>query len=148
MFDKICYSIIAVLVVANGFYIHKNFFEEKHIIHNEIKQNFNVLPVNEDKPIVKLRTTKSIVTGFNTVPEQTDGNPCNAAHGNICGRNDVVACPTNLKPHTKVIILNKIYECMDRTASKFDGRFDISFDKDIKAAKNFGKRNLDVIIIK
>jgi len=63
-----------------------------------------------------------------------------AKFGYICERDDVVACPRDIPAHTKVIIFNKEYECMDWTAYKYNGRFDISFDKDIQGAKNFRKK--------
>jgi hypothetical protein len=71
------------------------------------------------------------VTGFNTVPAQTDSTPCIAASGaNICGRHDAVACPQGIKLGTVVEIRGETYVCEDRTARKFNGRFDISCDKD------------------
>ncbi len=71
------------------------------------------------------------VTGFNTVSKQTDTTPCIAATGdNICGRRNVVACPRSLPFGTVVEINGKAYLCEDRTAQKFNGRFDISCDKD------------------
>jgi len=71
------------------------------------------------------------VTGYNTVAAQTDDQPCIAATGdNICGRRNVVACPRSLALGTVVEIHGKAYLCEDRTARKFDGRFDISCDKD------------------
>lgn len=74
---------------------------------------------------------KARVTGYNTVKAQTDQTPCISATGDdICGRNDVVACPRNIKLGTKVEIDGKTYFCLDRTALKFNGRFDISCDKD------------------
>jgi hypothetical protein len=71
------------------------------------------------------------VTGFNTVPAQTDRTPCIAASGaNICGRHDAVACPQTIKLGTVVEIRGDTYVCEDRTARKYNGRFDISCDKD------------------
>ena len=71
------------------------------------------------------------ITGFNTVPAQTDSTPCTAASGaNICGRHDAVACPQSIKLGTVVEIRGETYICEDRTARKYDGRFDISCDKD------------------
>lgn len=95
-------------------------------------------PKSEDtnKPARKATgdTVYAFITGYNTVPEQTDSTPCLAAGGNICGRDDVVACPTYLPLHSWVRIDGKEYECMDRTHSKYDGRFDISCDKDYQCA--------------
>ena len=71
------------------------------------------------------------VTGFNTVPAQTDSTPCIAASGaNICGRHDAVACPQGIRLGTIVEIRGETYVCEDRTARKYNGRFDISCDKD------------------
>lgn len=71
------------------------------------------------------------VTGYNTVPEQTDSTPCIAASGDdICGRTDVVACPRALPLGTEVEIDGKRYVCLDRLAPKYDHRIDVSCDKD------------------
>ena len=73
----------------------------------------------------------AFVTGYNTVAAQTDSTPCIAASGaNICGRRDAVACPRSIGLGTLVEIRGAVYVCEDRTARKFDGRFDISCDKD------------------
>lgn len=74
---------------------------------------------------------RAFVTGYNTVAAQTDATPCMATGGPICGRTDVIACPTSIPLHTHVLVANKAYECMDRTAPRLDGRFDISCDKDM-----------------
>lgn len=72
------------------------------------------------------------ITGYNTTADQTDGTPCIAAGGNICGRKDAVACPPTLALRSWVVIGGKKYQCMDRTAEKFKHRFDISCDKDMQ----------------
>jgi 3D (Asp-Asp-Asp) domain-containing protein len=93
-------------------------------------------------------TVTATVTAYNTVKAQTDSNPCEAASGdNICGRRDVVACPRRVPLGTWVKIKGKHYECLDRTAKKHDGRFDISFDKDIQAALNWGIPRVKVTIL-
>lgn len=82
-------------------------------------------------PTVRVQTAYAYVTGYNTVPEQTDSTPCIAASGaNICGRTDVVACPRKMPFGTKVEIDGKVYTCEDRLAEKYDNRIDISCDKD------------------
>jgi hypothetical protein len=74
---------------------------------------------------------RAMVTGYNTVPAQTDKTPCIAASGkNICGRRDAVACPRDIELGTVVEIRGATYTCEDRTARKFNDRFDISCDKD------------------
>lgn len=73
------------------------------------------------------------VTGYNTVPEQTDSTPCIAASGaDICGRTDVVACPRAMAFGTELEIDGKRYVCEDRLAVKYDHRIDISCDKNTK----------------
>jgi hypothetical protein len=77
------------------------------------------------------RDVRAYVTGYNTVPGQTDDTPCIAASGaNICGRTDAVACPRHISLGTYLAIRGVIYVCEDRLAKKFDRRFDISCDKD------------------
>jgi hypothetical protein len=74
---------------------------------------------------------RAFVTGYNTIPGQTDSTPCVAASGaNICGRRDAVACPRRINLGTTVEISGITYVCEDRLAKKFDDRFDISCDKD------------------
>ncbi|MBV9824816.1 MAG: hypothetical protein JO001_03910 [Alphaproteobacteria bacterium] len=78
------------------------------------------------------RLIYAYVTGYNTTVAQTDDTPCIAATGdNICGRRNVVACPRSMPLGTVVEIHGRPYLCEDRTARKFDGRFDISCDKDM-----------------
>ena len=75
---------------------------------------------------------RAYVTGYNTVPGQTDDTPCTAASGaDICGRRDAVACPRPIAFGTVVEIRGATYVCEDRLARKFDSRFDISCDKDV-----------------
>jgi hypothetical protein len=74
---------------------------------------------------------RAFVTGYNTVPAQTDSEPCIAASGaNICGRRDAVACPRKIGLGTVIEINGNTYVCEDRLAKKFDRRFDVSCDKD------------------
>ena len=88
------------------------------------------------------------VTAYNTVEGQTDDTPCISASGdNICGRDDVVACPTSLPLGALVEINGKVYECLDRTNPRFNGRFDISFDKDVQGALAWGIKKVEVKII-
>jgi len=93
------------------------------------------------------KTIYALTTGYNTVKEQTDNTPCISASGdNICGRKDVVACPRSIELGTQVKINGKYYLCLDRLAEKYDNRFDISFDKDMKSAINYGKQYQEVTI--
>ena len=110
------------------------------------------------EPINGSRVINATITAFNTVEEQTDDRPCESASGHwICGRTDVVACPPHIPFHTWVEIpmgidqvfgatIIKRFECLDRTASKYSDRFDISFDKDMEGALNWGIKTLQVKI--
>ena len=101
-----------------------------------------------NSPILIKEQTYATITAYNTVPEQTWGDPCISASGdNICGKKNVVACPRSIPLGTWVIIDNEYYQCLDRLALKYDDRFDISFDKDIEGAKEFGKQEKEVIIL-
>jgi hypothetical protein len=74
---------------------------------------------------------ETYVTGYNTVAQQTDDEPCISASGaNICGRRDAIACPRFLKLGTVVEVNGKRFVCEDHTAPKYNHRFDISCDKD------------------
>ena len=94
----------------------------------------------ETTPHIEIEVSKTYaatryyqVTGYNTVPEQTDSTPCIAASGhNICGRKDVAACPRAIPLGTKIEIDGEQYICLDRLALKYDHRIDISCDKDKK----------------
>lgn len=100
-------------------------------------------------PILVKEVITAVVTAYNTVPEQTWGDPCISASGdNICGMSNVVACPRAIPLGTWIIIDEEYYICLDRLALKYDKRFDISFDKDIKGAKEFGKQLKEIKIIR
>ena len=94
------------------------------------------------------KTVLATVTGYNTVHAQTDSDPCISASGhNICGRKNVVACPRSIPLESWIIIDGKYYQCLDRMNARFENNFDISFDKDILGAINFGRQEKSVIII-
>ncbi|MBP8689028.1 3D domain-containing protein [Patescibacteria group bacterium] len=118
----------------------------------ECPEYFNredVFLITYNSPILIKKQTYATITAYNTVPEQTWGDPCISASGdNICGKKNIVACPRSIPLGTWVIIDNEYYQCLDRLALKYDDRFDISFDKDIEGAKEFGKQNKEVLIIK
>ena len=87
------------------------------------------------------------VSAYNTIEAQTDDSPCIAASGkDICGRTDVIACPLQYPFGTEIQILDKIYICEDRIKNKV-GKIDISFDKDIAGANQWGRKYLEVQIL-
>ncbi len=73
---------------------------------------------------------KAYVTGYNSYIAQTDSSPCIAAGGYICGRSDVITCSRDYPLGTTIEVDGKDYICLDRTAPKYDHRFDIFCDKD------------------
>ena len=60
-------------------------------------------------PILIKEQVLATITAYNTIPEQTDNTPCLGAGGNICGRNNVVACPRSIPLGTWVIIDDTYY---------------------------------------
>src|SRR4029077_21268845 len=75
-----------------------------------------VQPAPSSKPDIYVET---YVTGYNTVPGQTDATPCIAASGaNICGRRDAIACPPLLPLGAIVEIKGKKYVCEDRRSPR------------------------------
>lgn len=106
----------------------------------ELEQSKQVVMAAEIEPAEEIKapepkaykTITTKVTGYNTVPAQTDNTPCIAASGhNICGRMDVAACPRSIPLGTDIEIDGKVYTCLDRLAPKYDHRIDISCDKDM-----------------
>ena len=80
----------------------------------------------------------AIITAYNSVESQTDLSPCVGAGGNICGLNNVVACPRSIPLGIRVMVDNKEYICKDRMSLKYPNRFDIFFDKDLESALVWG----------
>ena len=102
------------------------------LIEHGVEERLELLPEAkaEERPSAQI---EAYVTGYNTVPEQTDDTPCVASRNVwICGRTDVVACPRQYGLGTEVDIRGSRYVCLDRTNEKYDGRWDISCDKDMQ----------------
>lgn len=98
---------------------------------------------------------KAVVTAYNSVPEQTDGDPCIAADGtDICEafRNGERACAANCLRFGSVVDVPGIGQCVvrDRTASRFGSRIDVYFGgrDQIKTARQWGKKTLVLTIIR
>lgn len=127
--------------------------EQREEKKQEIEQKIKDLQSKKDEALtIQEKEVDNVflatVTAYNTVEWQTDSTPCLAAGGHICGRTDVIACPSVYALGTWVHVEGMgEYECMDRTATKYNGRFDISFDKDIDGAIAFGKKTLEVTIL-
>jgi len=102
-----------------------------------------------NSPLIVSEKIISIITAYNTVIEQTAGDPCISASGdNICGMKNIAACPRRIELGTWINIDGEYYQCLDRLASKYDNRFDICFDKDLEGAIEFGKQYKEIIIFR
>lgn len=94
-------------------------------------------------------TKQATVTAYSEI-DTCPNRPCRMANGKIAQIGDI-ACPRALKLDTKVEIEGTIYTCSDRTAKKYDGRYDIWTGTGVKGhleAIKWGKRKLEVKIIK
>jgi 3D (Asp-Asp-Asp) domain-containing protein len=113
-------------------------------------------PCSLPKEDRKSLSFKAVVTAYNSVPEQTDGDPCIAADGtDICEalRRGEGTCAANCLPFGSVLDIPGLGACVvrDRTASRYGSRIDLYLGgrDQIKAAKTWGiKKGLIVTIIK
>lgn len=72
---------------------------------------------------------------------------CLTASGKIATAGITAACPRKYKFGTKIKVDEKIYECQDRTAKKYNDRFDIFADESLKQAFKWGKQLKQVEIL-
>lgn len=109
-----------------------------------LEANFKLYSVSEG-------TTRQI-TAYNSVPEQTWGDPCvSADNTNICERFAAgeLICAANFVPLGTKLYIDTIGQCTvaDRMNRRYTDRVDFFMDKDIAAAKNFGIKSLKVLIV-
>lgn len=146
MFDKISYILIGILVIANVVLTYRNIkaWKDDHIADSgKMVEMRNVLPENENKRVMMT------VTGYSSV-EGCDDSECVMANGKRAYIG-AVACPRGWKLGTVVKFEGKEYECMDRLSRKYDNRIDVFFgygNEAFKEARKFGKRNLEVEIVR
>lgn len=102
-----------------------------------------------------IETYEATVTAYNSVPEQTDGEPCRAADGDdICERNGLgdKTCASNIFPFGQQLYIQGLGICTvrDRTSGKYAKRIDWYFGgrNELQAAKVFGKQRLQVKVLK
>lgn len=94
-------------------------------------------------------TASSVVTGYSSL-DSCNTKLCLMASGKSAYIG-AVACPTKLHLGTTVQINGKVYTCEDRTAKRFNGRYDIFFGYGKEAhqkALTWGIKRLDVSIVK
>ncbi len=91
---------------------------------------------------------EALITGYNTVIEQTDSTPCISASGdNICGKDNVVACPRKYPFGSIFGIRGREYVCLDRLAEKYDSRFDINCNLDFKCSRIVSREMVKVLYV-
>lgn len=85
-----------------------------------------------------------VITGYCHCNQCTGGSVITAA-GTYVQEDLTIAGPSNIPFGTVVLIDGKQYEVQDRTAAKYDGRFDIYFPTH-QEALNFGKQRKEVYV--
>jgi len=115
-------------------------------------QNINIdsnarLPMNESKkPRFK---TKIIATAYNSLPAQTDSDPCTTASGfNLCEHNQEDIIATNFLPLETLIKIpelygDKIFRVEDRMNPKYYRQIDLWFG-DYDEAIKFGRKWVEI----
>lgn len=144
--DHLFVKIMITLTFLTGLLIGLSIGSEKECVKES--QRSDMFISAHSSPILIKEQVLATITAYNTVPWQTDDTPCLGAGGDICGRNNVVACPRSIPLGTWVIIDDIYYQCLDRMNIRYTERFDISFDKDIEGAKEFGRQIKEVIILR
>jgi len=99
-----------------------------------------------------IRTSKHVMTAYNSDPRQTDDSPCITANGfNVCdhGVEDTIAA-NFLKFGTKVMIPDlfgdRVFIVRDRMNKRFPDRVDI-WMKNIDDARKFGVKTAQIQVI-
>ena len=131
------YIVLVVAVIsflAVGYNCHK--------LDNEIY--YNHLLVGNTTQYKRIR---AIVTAYTAIETCAKSN-CIMSNGHNA-KVGYIACPRELPLGTKVLVMGNSYECGDRTALKYNGRFDIFMgytQEDHNRAIKFGKRELWITI--
>lgn len=109
---------------------------------------FGILLLGLNPHIAYAEGIEAVVTKYTKI-ETCPKRVCITAMGTVATRNRTVACPRAYKLGTKIIIDGNSYICEDRTAKKYDGRFDVYEGDERKAynrAISWGKQNKTIII--
>ena len=107
--------------------------------------------LNASAAIQKSRTVDA--TAYNSVPGQTDGDPWIAAWNNRLRPGDkVIAVSRDLEKHgltngakVKIEGLPGTYTVRDRMNKRFKNRIDVWMEKDVKKARQWGKKKLKIV---
>jgi len=98
------------------------------------------------------RVLKVTATAYNSLPEQTQGNPRLTAWGEtlkpgmqaIAVSRDLIRMGLTHGVKVKIEGFPGTYAVMDKLHKRWKLRIDIYMGQDVKAAKQFGKRNLTI----
>jgi 3D (Asp-Asp-Asp) domain-containing protein len=103
-------------------------------------------------PHAPARTLSVTATAYNSVPEQTEGDPHVAAWGDrivpgmraIAVSRDLVALGLGRGTRVRIEGLRGEFVVLDRMPSRWTRRIDVYLGKDVRAAREFGKRKLQI----
>lgn len=98
-----------------------------------------VYPARLRQPVRSIKWAKAEVTAYSKA-ETCPDTQCITANGSVAAEG-MVACPRTIPFGTTVYIGNNTYICTDRTALRFNGRYDIFMDS-YEEALSFGKQTL------
>jgi len=88
-----------------------------------------------------------VITAYNPVKSQTDSTPCISASGlNVCETNKKIFASNEFRFGQKIVIDGVIWECQDRTNSRYNYRIDLLM-YDYDEAKNWGVRTREIILL-
>lgn len=110
-------------------------------------------PQTQEARLVVVRNFHTIVTAYNSLPEQTDSTPCITADGfNVCSHNTEDVIAANFLPFgTRVRIPDyfgtRVFTVHDRMNERYNNRIDV-WMREKSDAKNFGARYLKIEIVK
>jgi len=82
--------------------------------------------------------------------ETCPNHQCHTADGRIPEKDKVAACPRRLRLGTRLLVADQEYTCTDRTANRFDGRFDLyhgATETDYEEAIKYGKQVKEITIL-
>ena len=95
---------------------------------------------------VDANAARVTASAYNTVSSQTQGNPNIGACGKV--NKSTIAVSRDLRKKypcgTKVKINGKTYTVMDTMAKRWKNKIDICYGKDIRGARKFGVRKVNI----
>lgn len=103
-------------------------------------------------PQAPARTLTVTATAYNSVPEQTEGDPHDGAWGDriapgmraIAVSPDLVALGLGRGTRVRIEGLRGEFVVLDRMPSRWTRRIDVYLGKDVRAAREFGKREVQI----